>query len=544
MEGEMDTSPRRSGSSGVYSHRDVGKCRFEPGRTGWVMAAVSLTAGVSMVLFARPIVRALMESRVPLFLGSAPEDHYIWMARSTGLVWSFLLPLLVVVGFSLWRLLRCVPDWPGCNVQPAVALAAMAAVLVAGGFVPRVPSGDEPAYLIMARSLLRDGDVQAPEAGGEFHRSPCAKPGVAVSVHPPGLSAVIAIPDRLLGERGARLAVAATGILLGATLIPILGLVVDSSSAVLIALLLSVTFPLAPFSGVIFPDLPAAACLAIVGARLLGAGWSLGHAAVAVVLLPWLNPRFLPPTVLLLAWGWIDHRVDRRTSVFLSVSFVVTLGWMAWLHVRWFGSPSPFAARWCAAHLFKASTFFTGILGVLVDQQYGLLVWAPLFILMPAGWVLLWRRSWKAALGVLVLIGATCIPGLMHNWTAGWSPAARYLVPALPFIVPFLALAIHDGLRAPGWRCRVTRLLILAQMLIGAVALVIPGKLMGTLETHPRNYYFTLMEKVTRFDTTLVVPSIGNGPHPRVELQGALLLTVWLVFTWLWLRTGRSERKS
>jgi hypothetical protein len=80
-------------------------------------------------------------------------------------------------------------------------------------------------------------------------------------------------------------------------------------------------------------------------------------------------------------------------------------------------------------------------LGLLLDQKHGLLLYAPLYLLAPAGWLTLRRRFPEIARELLLPTGAylllVFLPAVnAHGWRGGWSPAARFLVP----IAPFLAL--------------------------------------------------------------------------------------------------------
>ena len=68
------------------------------------------------------------------------------------------------------------------------------------------------------------------------------------------------------------------------------------------------------------------------------------------------------------------------------------------------------------------------LLGLLFDQSHGLLPVAPIYLLLPLGWVRLWRRdrTFAAQIGILAL--AYLIPILTpllnaHGWRGGWSPA-------------------------------------------------------------------------------------------------------------------------
>jgi hypothetical protein len=91
----------------------------------------------------------------------------------------------------------------------------------------------------------------------------------------------------------------------------------------------------------------------------------------------------------------------------------------------------------------------TRLAGLLVDQEVGLLIYAPMYAMALVGLVA-WRRS-RASLvrGVLLVAGVyaafvICPLTNVHGWTGGWSPAARFLTP----LTPLLGLGVYAGLRA------------------------------------------------------------------------------------------------
>jgi hypothetical protein len=83
--------------------------------------------------------------------------------------------------------------------------------------------------------------------------------------------------------------------------------------------------------------------------------------------------------------------------------------------------------------------------GLTIDQEFGLLPYAPILILVPLGLATMRDRRIAAA----IVFTSLCYVALIlwpvtnvHGWTGGWSPAARFMVP----IVPLLALALPSAL--------------------------------------------------------------------------------------------------
>src|SRR6185295_11816049 len=87
----------------------------------------------------------------------------------------------------------------------------------------------------------------------------------------------------------------------------------------------------------------------------------------------------------------------------------------------------------------------SGLPGLLFDQEFGLLAYAPVFALAVPGLLALARQSRRLALVALVLVlAALSVAGAWPMWRGGFNPPARFLVP----VVPALALAVGARLRA------------------------------------------------------------------------------------------------
>lgn len=89
--------------------------------------------------------------------------------------------------------------------------------------------------------------------------------------------------------------------------------------------------------------------------------------------------------------------------------------------------------------------------GLLVDQEYGLLIYAPIYILASAGLLALWKARSNLFHQILIVCGVYVLLILLpvtnvHGWAGGWSPPARFLTP----IVPLLGIAVFVSLRYTG----------------------------------------------------------------------------------------------
>src|SRR6266446_378429 len=89
--------------------------------------------------------------------------------------------------------------------------------------------------------------------------------------------------------------------------------------------------------------------------------------------------------------------------------------------------------------------------GLLLDQEFGLLVYAPVFALALPGFIQHWRKDRRDSLVVLALVGAVFLTaGTWHMWRGGWNPPARFLVPLVPALALLVGAALQRGLTAGG----------------------------------------------------------------------------------------------
>ena len=90
----------------------------------------------------------------------------------------------------------------------------------------------------------------------------------------------------------------------------------------------------------------------------------------------------------------------------------------------------------------------TRLTGMLVDQEFGILIYAPVYVLAIWGAISLVRARRDLAFSIFLVVGVyvallICPLTNAHGWTGGWNPAARFLTP----ITPLVGLCVFAGLR-------------------------------------------------------------------------------------------------
>ena len=322
-------------------------------------------------------------------------------------------------------------------------------------------AGDEHLYLLSTQSLYADHDldIQNNVARGDYERfywgraSPktwtSAFIGFPTLVLPGYALGSVLLPGYpLAGRLGAMLTIGLCSALLGVQTYRLCRDLGASSVAaywgwVVVALMP----PVLVNSGHVYPELPAALA-AVVGVRALlrmpRAGWpALATVAGSAIALVALKDRYLSLSVGLLVWA-----VTRlaRSSRLLALGLLAGVAVIGALIVAFNPLPRVFPNFVGAAQLLNVLRQWNGWmpragLGLLADQEFGLLYYGPHWALAVPGLVLLWRRRREAVIG---LVGVTLFYLLIvvkwrwMQWDAGWTPPPRFVLCVAPLFIPFV----------------------------------------------------------------------------------------------------------
>lgn len=437
---------------------------------GVLLAAPSAAGFVGVLAFAW----LLRDGLGPIGLGLTPFLMALpFVAWAPGLeAWTgppLLAPVLGVLVLTAWKRLD----------GPASRRALLPCLLVVYGLAAwRVqvqvgPEGDEPHYLMVAESLLRDQDLALePDYAqrrylafyqkGELqpHYRIRGKGGEIYSLHAVGLSLLL-LPAYALG--GYPAASFFMALLLGLLVHQIRALLEswlgEGGPALPVAWLVGLSPPLVHYAGLIFSEVPAALLLALAlrlgsePSRLRGA--RLLSLAAALAFLPWLNVRHGVLAALALL-----HALSFRPGAGAAgiVLGGVSLGAAALAVYHWtlYGFFDPRRVYGSRPEL-SISQLAEGLPGLLLDQEFGLLVYAPVYALAAAGLVLLVRRRLSSGVAAAALVAsAALLAGSWHMWRGGWNPPARFLVPVVPLLAAGVACSLRSGPGAPaallaGW---------------------------------------------------------------------------------------------
>jgi hypothetical protein len=385
-----------------------------------------------------------------------------------------LLPLVVTGGQRVWGQLR----------------------------VPNVQSGDEPHYLVMIHSLIRDRDLDlannyraarrgAPEAGrffagrpldhhtvwfvegvrvnwsdvfdafgewdrdAEGHPRPRRRPGATVDVagrpeystHPAGLPMLLAPVLAPFGGTPKAIEPLSLVCTAGVSLLALwacrrLLRELDASrwETDVVSALTFLGTPLWHYARSLFTEPYLAA--GVLGAYWLGlSGRSHLVAGCLVAVGTLMKPPFALLALPLAAHaGW---RRDGRALACLTVPVLAAAGVILWQNHRFWGSV------WASPQPFLVGNLADGLAGLWVGGRHSILATVPLAIAALAGWPSLLRQRPRlavplAAAFVLYLL----VMALWYGWQGGHSYGPRLVVPVLPLLL----LGLLGLLRSRLWR--------------------------------------------------------------------------------------------
>jgi hypothetical protein len=162
-----------------------------------------------------------------------------------------------------------------------------------------------------------------------------------------------------------------------------------------------------------------------------------------------------------------------RCTLLATVPFVLGVGaWLTFFDVLW-GSPSPAApyGGTTGAQISLGATL-RGVPGLLFDQEYGVLPYAPALGMALIGLVLLWRNGGRArtlsAELTAVFAALLFTVGAHRMWWGGTSLPGRMIVSGLLVLAPPVAWAYRDAGRRP-WHRASYRLLLLAGLAVAVI---------------------------------------------------------------------------
>jgi hypothetical protein len=468
---------------------------------------------------------------LPYLPGRWPIAFAMWQGPIEVAVWC------AAIGGAIWAERSAWAAWLSAvafDVGKAPLLAGLVAAACYGATAihisERIPNGDEPHYLVIAQSLLLDHDlkIQNNHDRGDYTayffgelRPHYLRRGIdeqIYSIHSPGISVLILPAFAVTGYPGAVATVIALTATAGAITWMVAWMLTASASAAWVgwaAVFLTTPFFFHGFT--LYPD-GVGALLVVAGVWLLTRlelGQPIGSAAlvaagIAFGLLPWLHTRFavLSTMLALLVSLRLLSSANRVTQLltFLAPPVVSVALWLGYFWAIW-GVPDP-SAPYGGNTQTAIGYISRGVTGLLIDQQFGVIVSAPIYLVAFAGFLQMLRKRPRLSLElVLVVVPYVSAASSFAMWWGGVSSPARFVAAILPIAALPIAWWWNSQART-SWRA-LTLVLLLFSILTVVPRVVVEH---GALIYNDRNGFDLLLDWASQtVNLPLAFPSVHRG---------------------------------
>jgi hypothetical protein len=212
---------------------------------------------------------------------------------------------------------------------------------------------------------------------------------------------------------------------------------------------------------------------------------------LALAILPWLQSRFAAIAGTLGALILLRLSSTRspaaKAVAFLSIPALSAVLWLGFF-IALYGRPDP-SAPYPIGEMGSFQWIPGGLLGLLFDQRFGLLPYAPVLAFAFAGLAVMAARPATRRLAVELLF--VMVPYLLTvthfaMWWGGWSAPARFFAPVLPLLAApaaILWLAVSESGRRE--RPLVLAALIFTMFTTAILVVVDGGRLAYNLRDNP-----------------------------------------------------------
>lgn len=421
----------------------------------------------SLIVLLLPFLPFVPDEWPALQALAGPLGAIVWLTVAALQVWTLWQSRLVTA--------RAIERWNLTAITAAIFISTAAAAGLAAERLTGTalfPSGDEPHYLVIAQSLWRDGDlkIENNHQRGDYreyfrdeldpHYLTRGRNGEIYSIHPIGLSVFLAPIYALGGYQGSMWTLILMGALAAAIAWRWTVATLNAPGAATFAWA-AIAFS-APFmfnSFTIYPEIAAGLAVMFAWTKTLRTDIERSSLVpwiaigLAIATLPWLSTKYAPMSAALLLVVTFRLR-KREPASFLrnpkvlamaAIYAISLLAWFAFFYVIW-GTPLPMAPYGSLVQTTPLNLRF-GAPGLLFDQEYGLLAYAPVYILAGTGLYQMWRAGSelrRQAIEIAVIFAALLATvGAFGIWWGGTAAPARPIASGLLLLMLPMATAFR-----------------------------------------------------------------------------------------------------
>jgi hypothetical protein len=505
-----------------------------------------------------PFLPVLPDQLPVLQVLAGPLRGIVWLVVTALLVWT----LLQAHGFATGV------GGPTTKLTIAIGVAtAIVAGAAASGLTGTVlfPSGDEPHYLVIAQSLWRDRDLKIEnnhERGDyqEYFHSTLdpdyltrGADAEIYPIHPVGLPLMMAPVYAAGGYRAVVMVLVAIAATAAALAWRWIALTLGARSPATFAwAAVALTAPFLFNAFTVYPEIPSSLVVIVAlslaqgaaGAATASTRWlAIGLACGA---LPWLSTKYAPMSAAVMGVAWFrlsgsplasgsdpfsvfrkgsDPGIRHRMAWLVTPYVLSLITWSAFFYVIW-GSPSP-TAPYGSMTQTSPINLPLGLPGLLFDQEYGLLAYAPIYVLAATGVFAMWKAGGEVrrrAIETGLVFGALILTVASHRlWWGGTAAPGRPLAAGLLLLALPVAAAFQA---APAGSARRAGQHVLLWVSVGiAITLCVAQR--GFLMSNGRDGTSTLIEWwLPQWEMWTLVPSFIQHAPPTAVLHAGVWVAI------------------
>jgi hypothetical protein len=391
------------------------------------------------------------------------------------------------------------------------------------------PTGDEPHYLAISQSIGEDFDLNLENnyLEGKYKafyptdidyksiHNTTGKDGRGIySLHSVGLPVLTAMIQRAGGRYGVQLFMDFLAALLAALFYYVLrkrGISGSVSTAATFMLFTAV--PLLTASSLVLTEMPAALiilyCVHRLTCRRTGGSELLLFSGISF--LPWLHPKLAVFSMVFYAWYYASLLRAKVFSIkqegINNMAVIFSAGLMIIFYFLIYGKFAPFALT----SVYVSSSFYfifslghmlRATAGMVFDRDFGLLIYAPVYVLSAWGLALAAVKSgFKKAAPALACAPYLALYLVWSDWGGSMFPA-RQLVPVLPV---FGIYAAHFMQETDIMRSKLFKILASCSLSISWIFMAVPA----LRYVSGREKIFAVLAKL-KFNLLWFFPSFGD----------------------------------
>lgn len=321
------------------------------------------------------------------------------------------------------------------------------------------PTGDEPHYLIIAQSLIKDHDLDLknnydqkdyrawgyPTETLDTHVSVNSQNQKSYSVHGIGWPIVFLPFFALAGRVGITFftSLIATALVFNLYLL-IKYYAKNNFVAIAISATIGLAAPILIYSTQIFNEIFGALLTLYAYRKIVEkSDKPLDQFLImlAIAYLPWVHIKYLFLSLILFISYLATH--FNKKKIFWGLIYLLGLSALGYFLYHFYGSFSP-NAQYPSGFSFNFLKTGQGVLGLLLDRTFGLLFLAPFYFFSLSGFYFLFKKDYKLFWLTLTIFLSLFLVQATGATAIGWAPAGRFLVVVLPLLaLPITECYIH-----------------------------------------------------------------------------------------------------